>query len=384
MPWNEVSVMDQRREFVRLFEQGGSTHAELCRRFKISRKTGYKWRERAESGLPGWAGDRSRRPHNSPGQSEAAIEGRVLSVRDAHPAWGARKIEAWLTRKGGTPPAPSTIHGILVRHGRIVELERQTAFKRFEHVAPNLVWQMDFKGRFELRDRRWCHALTVVDDHSRYALCLAACSNEQGDTVRRHLTQVFGQYGLPDAFLVDNGTPWGNGPERGWTRFGVWLLKLGVEVIYARPYHPQTRGKNERFHRTLKAEVLALRTFRSLTEVQAAFDHWRELYNHERPHEALGLAVPASRYRVSPRPMPRKLLEPEYTSDDIVRRVGTTKSYISFKGRLWAVPQAFLGERVALRPMDDKGCYGIFFGAREIARLDLEAARRRGARDVDK
>jgi transposase InsO family protein len=384
MPWEEVSVMDQRKEFVRLFEHGGSSHAELCRRFKISRKTGHKWRERAESGEASWAEDRSRRPHISPGRTGAAVEGEVLAVRDAHPAWGARKIAAWLERKEGTAPAPSTIHGILIRHGRIVDLGRTAVCKRFEHVAPNLIWQMDFKGRFALRDRRWCHALTVVDDHSRYALCLAACSNEQGETVRRHLTRVFGLYGLPDAFLVDNGTPWGNGPERGWTRFGVWLLKLGVEVIYARPYHPQTRGKNERFHRTLKAEVLAMRTFRSLVEVQSAFDRWRELYNHERPHEALDLAVPASRYRVSPRAMPRKLLEPEYQSSDIVRKVGTTKSYISFKGTLWPVPQAFLGERVALRPFGDKGGYGIFFGAHEIARLDLEAARRRRARDVDK
>lgn len=384
MPWEKVSVMDQRREFVRLFEQGGSTHAELCRRFRISRKAGYKWRGRAKSGASDWAGDRSRRPHTMPGQTEASIEAAVLAVRDEHPRWGARKVEACLEREGGKVPSASTIHAILVRHGRVAEPERPSAFRRFEHAAPNLIWQMDFKGRFELRDRRWCHALTVVDDHSRYALCLAACSNEQGDTVRNHLTRVFGRYGLPDAFLVDNGTPWGNGPEQGWTRFGVWLLKLGVDVIYARPYHPQTRGKNERFHRTLKAEVLALRKFRSFAEVQSVFDRWRELYNHQRPHEALGQAVPASRYHVSPRPMPRKLPEPEYLSNDIVRSVGTTKSYISFKGSLWPVPQAFLGERVALRPLDDKGCYGIFFGAREIARLDLETSHRRHTKDVGK
>lgn len=378
MPWTEVSVMDQRREFVRLVEQGGTGHVELCRRFGISPKTGYKWRGRAKSGASDWAEDRSRRPLTMPGQTEGPIEARVVSVRDAHPAWGARKIEAWLEREGGEVPATSTIHAILKRHGRIVAPERVRATKRFEHPAPNLIWQMDFKGRFELRDRRWCHPLTVVDDHSRYAVCLSACSNEQGDTVRERLTRVFERYGLPDAFLVDNGTPWGNGAGQGWTRFGVWLLKLGVDVIYARPYHPQTRGKNERFHRTLKAEVLAMRSFRSLTEVQIAFDRWRELYNHERPHEALGLAVPACRYRASPRSMPRKLAEPEYLPGDIVRTVGTTKSYISFKGKLWPVPQAFLGERVALRPLNDDGQYGIFFGAREIALLDLQAGPRCG------
>jgi transposase InsO family protein len=372
MPWREVSLMGQRGEFVGLSRQGGSTHIELCRRFGISAKTGYKWLARAASGSASWAEDVSRRPHTMPGRTAAAIEAAVLAVRDAHPAWGARKIEAWLAREAIEVPAASTVHAILVRHGRIVVPTRSAAHCRFEHPAPNLVWQMDFKGRFALRDRRsWCHALTMIDDHSRYALCLAACENEQAGTVRGHLERVFRRYGLPDAFLVDNGTPWGNGSEHRWTGLGVWLLKLGVDVIHSRPYHPQTRGKNERFHRTLKAEVLAMRSFRALREIQHAFDRWRHLYNHQRPHEALGQMVPASRYRPSPRSMPRTLPEPEYQHGDILRTVSTTKPYLSFKGRLWQVPKAFCGERVAVRPLSVDGRYGIFFGAREIAQLDL-------------
>jgi transposase InsO family protein len=272
------------------------------------------------------------------------------------------------------PPAASTIHAILVRHGRVVPAVRSAAHCRFEHPAPNLVWQMDFKGRFPLRDRRWCHPLTVVDDHSRYAVCLQACANEQGPTVRGHLERVLQHYGLPDAFLVDNGTPWGDGAGQSWTKLGVWLLKLGIDVIHSRPYHPQTRGKNERFHRTLKAEVLAMQNFRSFEDAQSAFDRWRHIYNHQRPHEALGQEVPGTRYRPSHRSMPRQLADPEYQPGDIVRKVGTTKGYISFGGRLWRVGDAFRGERVAIRPLTVDGQFGIFFGARQIASLDLREA----------
>ena len=373
MPWREVSVMDQRVEFVTLARQPGANRRELCRRFGISPQAAYKWLGRAAEGT-GWAADRSRRPHESPGRTNDGMEAAVLRVRDAHPAWGARKIHRCLERDGVAPPAASTIHAILVRHGRIVPPVRSAAHCRFEHPAPNLVWQMDFKGRFPLRDRRWCHPLTVVDDHSRYALCLQACTNEQGQTVRGHLEHVLQRYGLPDAFLVDNGTPWGDGPAQGWTKFGVWLLKLGIDVIHSRPYHPQTRGKNERFHRTLKAEVLTMQNFRSFGDIQAAFDSWRHVYNHERPHEALGHEVPATRYRPSRRPMPRKLPEPDYLPGDVVRRVGTTKGYISFNGRLWRVCDAFRGERVAVRPLAEDGQFGIFFGARKIASLDLREA----------
>jgi transposase InsO family protein len=371
MPWREVSVMDQRREFVALARQEGVNLRGLCRRFEISTKTGYKWLARAADQASDWPADRSRRPHESPARTAAGQEAAVLQVRDKHPAWGARKIGRCLDREGLAAPAASTIHAILVRNGRVVPPARAPGHIRFEHPAPNLVWQMDFKGRFPLQDRRWCHPLTILDDHSRYALCLEACSNEQGATVKGELEHTFRRYGLPGAFLVDNGTPWGSGPEPGWTKLGVWLLKLGVDVIHSRPYHPQTRGKNERFHRTLKAEVLAMQTFRSFAEIQAAFDRWRHLYNHERPHQALGFDVPASRYRPSPRSMPGRITEPEYDTADIVRRVGTTKAYVSFNGKLWPVPQAFCGERVALRPLTLDGHYGIFFGARQIASLDL-------------
>jgi transposase InsO family protein len=370
MPWREVSIVDQRREFVRLAMQEGANRRELCRRFDIHPDTGYKWLGRwpADQELA----DRSRRPRSSPQRTDREVEERVLAVRDAHPAWGARKIVRCLEREGGKSPAFSTVHAILRRSGRVqAPIGGAVASQRFEMAAPNLLWQMDFKGWVRLGNDTLCHPLTVVDDHSRYDLCLQACADQRGDTVRDRLERIFRWYGLPEAFFVDNGTPWGDPSGERWTRFAVWLLKLGINVIHSRPYHPQSRGKNERFHRTLDAEVFALRRFRDLAETQCAFDAWREVYNFERPHEALGQDVPASRYRPSLRSMPERLPAPEYDSHEVVRSVSTTKAYVSFKGGLWKVPQAFCGERLAIRLTSNDGQYGVFFAAHQVATIDL-------------
>jgi transposase InsO family protein len=370
MPWREVSIVEQRREFVELAMQEGVNRRQLCRRFGIHPDTGYKWLGRwlADEELS----DRSRRPHSSPSQTAASIEQSILAVRDANPAWGARKIAACLRREGLACPAESTVHEILQRNGRIVAPPGgAVAHQRFEKPAPNLLWQMDFKGHVAMSGGGRCHPLTVVDDHSRYALALEACANEQEATVRERLVPTFRRYGLPDAVFVDNGNPWGDASGQHWTRFGVWLLKLGVVVLHSRPYHPQSRGKNERFHRTMKAEVFAFQQFRDLADAQRAFDRWRMVYNHDRPHQALGQQVPSSRYRPSSRAMPDPLPQVEYDQHEIVRTVSTTKAYVQFKGRLWNVPQAFCGERLAIRPLTTDGWYGVFFAAHQIATIDL-------------
>ena len=379
MPWRKVSIMEQRREFVRLAMQEGTNRRELCRRFGIHPDIGYKWLARWAAGEE--LSDRSRRPHSSPSRTDAAVEQSILAVRDQHPAWGARKIAAALLRHGVVCPAESTVHEILKRNGRIVAPPGgAAAHQRFEKPAPNLLWQMDFKGHMPLADGSRCHPLTIVDDHSRYAVAIEACTNEREITVRGRLERTFRRYGLPDAFFVDNGAPWGDSCGQRWTALGVWLLKLGVCVLHSRPYHPQSRGKNERFHRTLKAEVFALTRIADLAHAQRALDRWRTVYNLDRPHQALDHAVPADRYRPSSRTMPDRLPQVEYDDGEIVRTVGTTKDYVSFKGRLWKVPQAFRGERLAIRPLAADGRYGIFFAAHQIASIDL--TNRPGVGDV--
>ncbi len=233
---------------------------------------------------------------------------------------------------------------------------------------------MDFKGHFAHGDGR-CHPLTVLDDHSRYAVCLSACADETTMTVRERLAATFRRYGLPERMNMDNGSPWGDGPRgdglgRRYTPLTVWLLRLGVRFSHSRPYHPQTNGKDERFHRTLKRDVLHGHSYADLRACQHAFDGFREVYNAERPHEALALAVPASRYRASPRDYPETLPPVEYDPIDQVRRV-QQGGWISFHGREIHIPKAFAGQSVALRPTPIDGVWDAIFIAHRIAQIDL-------------
>jgi len=372
MPFSEVSKMSQRREFVALVEGHTVSLAEACRRFGISRPTGYKWLARVRAEGPAGAAERSRRPQHYPAKTAGAAEAAVLALRAEHPRWGGRKIARRLRDQGlAAVPAPSTITGILHRHGAIApDAAERRAPRRFERCAPNELWQMDFKGHFATATGR-CHPLTLLDDHSRFALCLEACANEQAGTVRGQLERLFRRYGLPDAILADNGPPWGatSHPDS-YTALEVWLLRLGVRLLHGRPRHPQTQGKEERFHRTLDLEVLQGRRFAGLEHCQRAFDAWRRVYNHERPHDALALAVPASRYTLSPRPFPERLQEPDYGALDQVRKVNR-HGYISFHGHRLKLPEAFAGLHVALRPTIIDGLWTVHFAAFGIAQVDL-------------
>jgi len=371
MPWKAMSAMEQRREFVRLVRQGGVPIAELCRRFGISRQSGHELLRRvASEGEAGFEA-RSRRPHSSPRQTPAAIEAQILALRERHPAWGGRKLARRLSDLGVTGvPSPSTVTEILHRHSRLeaAGVERPRRWQRFERAAPNALWQMDFKGHFAL-DRGRCHALTVIDDHARYALGLRACGDETEQTVRGQLTALFRRFGLPEMMLADNGSPWGCAWSE-YTALGVWLLRLGIELRHGRVRHPQTQGKDERFHRTLDVELLQMQRFADLVACQASFDAWRVIYNEERPHEALGLATPASRYQASPRSFPEQLPEPQYHASDEKRRVRWDGS-LKFRGRRFKLSQAFAGLDVALRPANTDGLWRVFFSRFAIAQIDL-------------
>ena len=278
--------MSLKREFVILARGEGANIRELCRRYGISPPTGYQLLERyAREGDAGLL-ERSRRPHNSPNRTPAELERAVVALREEHPAWGGRTLHEVLSRSHHPVPSPSTITAILRRNGCIVNGERsQRDWQRFEHPQPNDLWQMDFKGHFPTGAGR-CHPLTVLDDHSRFALGLRACPNERTETVQEELTAIFRTYGLPVRMLMDNGPPWGNNSEHPRTPLTVWFMRLGIEVSHGRPYHPQTQGKDERFHRTLTAEVLQGRHFADCPASQVAFDWWRPVYNFERPHQA--------------------------------------------------------------------------------------------------
>jgi transposase InsO family protein len=373
MPWHQESVMSQRFNFVRLVEIS-HVMSEVCRRFGISRKTGYKWLHRFQgAGLQGLE-DWGRRPHRSPGKTPEEMEELILLAREAHPAWGGRKLKRWLESQGAQGlPVPSTITEILRRHGLILpeESQKRGPFQRFEYARPNDLWQMDFKGYFRVAARP-CYPLTVLDDHSRFSVVLKACEDQRRLTVKHHLTEAFETYGLPAAMLVDNGGPWASASGAGWTKLSVWLLRVGVDVIHSRVRHPQTLGKDERFHKTLSLECVEGHTYSTFNQVQNRFDKWRDIYNYERPHESVGMEPPAARYKISSRAFPATLPVIECGPDDKVRKV-SEKGEIKFCGRFWRVGKAFYGYPVGVRPSEEDGLFQIYFCQRMIREIDLRS-----------
>lgn len=373
MPWKETTTMSLRTEFVHLVGLEGANFSQLCQRFGISRKTGYKWLKRYREGGESGLADRSRRPHHSPRRSPAGIEAEVVGVRQKHPAWGGRKIKAYLERKGHSLlPSPSTITEILRRNDQIdaEEALKHRPFQRFEMEQPNQLWQMDFKGYFALEEGGYCHPLTVLDDHSRFLLGLKACPNETGQTVQAQLSGIFRCYGLPERMLMDNGSPWGDDADSPHTILTAWLIRLGVQISHGHPYHPQTQGKDERLHRTLQDELLSRHTLPNLPQCQVHFDHWREVYNYERPHEALEMQSPISRYRPSSHPFPEALPPILYDSGDTIRKVDDSGK-ISFRNRSFRVGKAFRHNPVALRPAQNDGEYDVYFCQLKVAQISL-------------
>jgi len=376
MPWKEESTMSLKKEFISLAKAEGTNISALCKRFGITRCTGYKWLARfEEQGIEGLK-EKHRKPLTSPNQTDSSSEKIVIKTRNKHPGWGARKIKTYLESQGYVDiPASSTVHDILMRHGLIdiTESKKHKPFSRFEHDAPNDLWQMDFKGHFETDNGR-CHPLTILDDHSRFSPGIYAFLNEREDTVKSAMIDVFRKYGLPDRINTDNGPPWGSSTTAKYTNFSVFLIRLGIKVSHSRPHHPQTNGKIERFHRSLKAELLNYYRFRNIKEAQFEFDKWRDCYNIERPHQALEMKTPISRYKASVREFPEKLRAIEYGPDDTVRIV-QQRGRISYKCKDYEVGGAFYGEPVALRHTDEDSIVKVYYCHQQIAQIDLKKPR---------
>ncbi len=371
MPWIEVKEMSLKREFVELASQEGANKRELCRRFGISAKTGYKWLNRySKEGLEGLEA-RSRKPVHSPKRTSLKMESLIEKMRKAHPSWGARKIWRRLSDLGHeNVPAPSTVHEILRRSDCLEEQDpgSSKACKRFERKQPNELWQMDFKGPLTFSEGNG-QALSILDDCSRYAVGLTCCENQRTRTVREAMKVTFRRYGLPNAILTDNGSPWGcPGGER-FTRLSVEWMRLGIRVLHGRPYHPQTQGKAERFHRTLGVELLKHETFRDRQHCQKRLDGWREVYNTERPHEALGLDTPTTHYHISRRKYPEELPVIEYGEGMQIRKV-QNQGWISFQGKVYRLSKAFEGQPVGLASTCQDGIWSVYYCAQEIKRID--------------
>ena len=371
MPWRTLTPMSQRLEFVVLATQSGIAFSELCRRFAVSRKTGYKWLTRYKADGAQGLKDRSRCPHHSPKQVSPTVAELVIALRE-ETTWCGRKLRRRLQDLGHRDvPAASTCTEILRRASLLETEQTRGPMQRFERELPNELWQMDHKGDVATQAGPRCHPLTVLDDHSRYNLILDAAGNQRTATVQIALTAAFERYGLPEAILCDNGGPWGNVSEgAGHTPLTVWLLRLGVRVLHGRPYHPQTQGKEERFHRTLKRELLSRHTWRDLAHCAELFPRYRQRYNHERPHDSLDGDTPAARYRPSVRALPSHLPLPEYAEMHV--RIVRAKGVITFGNQTWYIGEAFAALPVGLRPSPQAdGQWEVYFFHFKLGLLDL-------------
>lgn len=374
MPWQETCAVDERMHFIVAHQGGELSMAELCRAFGISRKTGYKWLGRYHaSGMEG-LNDRARAPQHHPQAVAAAVEERIVAARHTHPTWGPRKLVAWLHRQHPTLPLPaaSTVGALLHRAGLTVPRRRRlratpSAGPLAGTATPNALWCADFKGHFRTRDGAWCYPLTISDYASRYLLRCQALARPDEAHVRAVFETVFRAYGLPEAIRTDNGSPFASVGLGGLTRLSIWWLKLGIRLERIAPGHPEQNGRHERLHRTLKAETTRPPQA-TLRAQQGAFEHFRRVYNEERPHEALGQQPPAAAYQPSARRYVPRLRAMAYPTGYAVRQV-RHNGELRWRGQLVYVSMALVGEPVGLDAVDD-GRWAVYFGPVLLGFLD--------------
>jgi transposase InsO family protein len=375
MPWTDTDPMTERHKFILAYNEGLFSMTELCARFGISRKSGYKWLDRYQEGGVDALRDRSRAPKHCPHRTPDAIVQLLLEVRTAHPRWGPRKILDYLRPRHPTVdfPAASTAGDILKREGLV---EPRRSQRRPAHPgtspidaeAPGEVWTADFKGEFLLGSEVYCYPLTVQDAHSRYLLACTALHSTAHDTAEPVFEQLFREHGLPKRIRTDNGSPFASQGLCGLSRLSVRWIKLGIDPDRIQPGCPQQNGRHERMHRTLKAETTRPPEA-TFAEQQQRFDAFRREYNTIRPHQALGGAVPASRYAPSSRSMPKRCPDPSYPGHMEVRKVSTAGS-IKFNSQALFVSTVLAGEYVALDEVDD-GVWSLVFDRVLLGRLDV-------------
>lgn len=373
MPWEDRTVKDQRREFAEAAQQG-SNFSALCREYGISRPTGYKWLKRYEGGEA--LEDRSRRPNRSPNRIEPEVEQEILDIRAENPGWGAKRIQCILDRRGcESLPCVKTVNNVLNRNGCISpeESAKRKPYQRFEKDACNKLWQTDFKGEFRMADQRYCYPLTILDDHSRFSIAIVPRLSTENVVIPAFQT-VFSEFGLPDAILSDNGAQFA-GFRNGYTQFEKWLMSLDVLPIHGRVRHPQTQGKIERFHRTMKSELLQHTVMRNIDDAEEKFALWRRRYNEQRPHEALGMRCPAEVYIPSQRSVPEVIPAFTYGGEFHVIKVNSW-GYVRFDKWQAYLSETMAGEYVEFRPGPDGETFFACFRNYRIAEFDAQTGKR--------
>lgn len=375
MPWKETNRMEERVRFlVRAQHVKRGEFAALCREYGITTATGYKWLNRAlgSESLQTAVLEQSRRPYHSPRRTSAEVEARVVAWRQKE-GWGGKKIVVKLRQEGLELPV-ITANRILRRAGLVnKQVCQPQAHRRFERSRANELVQMDFKGDYGVAEGR-CYPLTLVDDHSRFTLGAFALSSQGGQGVQRCLITAFERYGVPESMLMDHGVPWWSTTNfHGLTWFSVWLVKHGIHLLFSGLRHPQTQGKIERYHRTLKHSLAHHGQPSNLREFAVALERFCRMYNYERPHESLDMAVPASRYQPSDKayhPQPEPWFYPEGA---VVLRLNSQGMIKCPDGQRRFVCEAIAGEWVQVEEFDDR--WLIKYRHQYVREIDLRTGR---------
>ena len=376
MPWKGVTVSEQRQRFLEDYQLNYYSVTELAERFSVSRKTAYKWIHRYdELGQSGFH-ERSRRPHSCPRQTDAAIVEELVALRKRHPHWGARKLLDLMRRRDPWRPLPavSTAARILTREGLVKPRRRHRrahpGCPKSIPQGPNDIWAADYKGQFRLKNGNYCFPLTVSDLSSRYLL---GCDGHSAISLGKsftHFKGLFKTYGLPNRIRTDNGVPFASNALARLSQLSVWFIKLGIYPELIEPGKPQQNGVHERMHRTLKQEA-TIPPGSSMRAQQRKFDRFREEFNQERPHEALGMKRPGEVYEASGRTMPKRIRRYDYPSQYLVRRVSRGGTIRVLRRQIF-VSNTLQEDYVGLEEVDD-GVYDLYFCFYQIGRYELKA-----------
>ena len=371
MPWKDKTVEELRKEFVEAAESC-SNFSSLCREFGITRATGYKWINRYEHDE--LLSDRSRRPNITANKTPKVVETQIIEARTAHPGWGAKKIKVTLENKGVEMPCVKTVNNILNRYGCISKEEslKHKAFTRFEKERCNEMWQTDFKGEFRMQNGNYCFPLDIFDDHSRFVIRIKP-SESTSNLVLPTFRDAFYEYGMPDSVLSDNGAQFA-GFRQGYTQFEKWLMNHDVLPIHGRIKHPQTQGKIERFHRAMNQELLKHYTPKDIADAERVFNDWRNCYNHERPHEALGMKCPSDIYVPSKRTYRDQIDKYEYIGKYHVIKVNNW-GYVRFDRWQIYLSETMIDEHIEFRPNPNGDTFIACYRNFAIAEFDVHTGK---------
>ena len=371
MPWKDKTVEELREEFVEAAKSSDNFSA-LCREFGITRATGYKWVRRKEDQEP--LTDRSRRPITTANKTPAELEEKIVTIRMNHPGWGAKKIKVVLENRGETMPCIKTVNNILNRYECISKEESQKhrAYTRFEKEQCNEMWQTDFKGEFKMQNGKYCYPLDIFDDHSRFVIRIIP-SESTSNLVLPAFREAFYEFGMPNSVLSDNGAQFA-GFRQGYTQFEKWLMNHDVLPIHGRIKHPQTQGKIERFHRAMNQEVLNHYTPKDLADAELVLSNWRNCYNNERPHEALGMKCPSDIYVPSSRAYVDQVSRYEYGGNYHVIKVNSW-GYVRFDRWQIYLSETMVDEYIEFRPNPDHETFIACYRNFAIAEFDVHTGK---------